>query len=152
MTARSPRRQPSEEEHVDEWARKAEEARKIAKAKASKSPLAKRWDKKTAGLQAFGFVGPKTRYVPAERADSSSTAAPREQLLLRGQFLFQMYCYITMDLQGGDDGIKSTVVAVEKTRSLLTLMSSTLPGCALVPLSKMSKEVVWTKASQVPKQ
>jgi hypothetical protein len=142
----------SEEENGDDWARKAEEATKIAKAKASKSPLAKRWDKKNAGLQAFGFSNTKTRSAPAERADSSSNAPPREQLLLRGQFPFQMYCYITMDLQGGDDGIKTTVAVAEKTRSLLTLLSSTLPGCALVPLSKMSKEVVWTKASQVPNQ
>ena len=62
-----------EQEHADEWARNAEEAKKKAKAKASKSPLAKRWDKKNAGLQAFGFVSPKTRHAPAERADRPAT-------------------------------------------------------------------------------
>merc|ERR1712153_202146 len=82
-----------EQEDEDDWTRKAEEAKKTAKAKANKSPLAKRWDKKNpAGLQAFGFVGPKTRYVPAEKADSSSNAAQSEQPLLRGQLPFQMYC------------------------------------------------------------
>merc|ERR1712194_153367 len=142
-----------EQEDEDDWTRKAEEAKKTAKAKANKSPLAKRWDKKNpAGLQVFGFVGPKTRYAPAEKADSSSNAAQSEQPLLRGQFPFQMYCYMTMDLQGGDDGIKTTMAVAEKTRSLLTLTSKMLPGCALLPLSKMSKEVVWTKAAQVPNQ
>jgi len=63
-----------------------------------------------------------------------------------------MYCYMTMDLQGGDDGIKTTVAVAEKTRSLLTLMSKMLPGCALLPLRKMPREVVWTKAAQVPNQ
>merc|ERR1712194_736226 len=104
-----------EQEDEDDWTRKAEEAKKTAKAKANKSPLAKRWDKKNpAGLQAFGFVGPKTRYAPAEKADSPPNAAQSEQPLLRCQFPFQMYCYMTMDLQGGDDGIKTTVAVAEK--------------------------------------
>ena len=57
-----------------------------------------------------------------------------------------------MDLHGGNDGIKTTIVVAEKMRSMLTLLGTNLPGCALMPLKKMSTDTVWSKASQVPNQ
>ena len=57
-----------------------------------------------------------------------------------------------MDLQGGDDGTKTTVAMAEKMRSLLTILAISLPGSALVPLNRIRNKAVWTKATQVPNQ
>ena len=140
-------------EQSGEWARKAAEASTLAQAKASKSPLAKRLGKKDAGLKVFGFCTNKASSAEtASGAASSTNTAPGEKLLRRGQFPHRQYCYLIMDLQGGDNGTKTTVAVAEKMRSLLTQLATSLPGSALVPLNRMSNEAVWTKATQVPNQ
>ena len=123
----------------DVWARKSEEAR----ANASSSLFAKKLGKKGAGLKAFGFSASKAGSAEAASGgERLPKETPGDKPLRRSQFPHRQYCYLTMDLQGGDDGTKTTVAVAEKLWCLLTLLGTNLPGSALVPLYKMSKEAV----------
>ena len=121
------------------------------RATTANSSFANKLNRKTKeGQGLYRVFGQSQGQTNKQTAKDAAGPGPETKTgLKRSHYNYETYVHVEMNLHGGDDGVKITTEVVGKLRAVMKQIGEEILDCGILPLKKLSKEVVWKRETNI---